>query len=92
MYFNTLTLFAYGTYRQYMENREKLLELSPVMTKKLQHLTIVTMAIRNKRISYQDLLTALDIDNVRDLEDLIIESIYAGCVLILCDFHNYFSF
>lgn len=48
------------------------------MIKKLQHLTIVTMAIRSKVIPYKDLLIELDIQNVRDLEDLIIESIYAG--------------
>lgn len=48
------------------------------MIKKLQHLTIVTMAIRSKVIPYKDLLVELDIKNVRDLEDLIIESIYAG--------------
>lgn len=77
-YYNTLTLFAYGTYKQYLDNREQLLELTPVMKKKLQHLTIVTMAIRSKFISYDDLLVELDIKNVRDLEDLIIESIYAG--------------
>lgn len=77
-YFNTLKLFAYGTYKQYLENKEQLLELTPLMVKKLQHLTIVTMAIRSKVIPYKDLLVELDIKNVRDLEDLIIESIYAG--------------
>lgn len=48
------------------------------MIKKLQHLTIVSMAIRSKCIPYSELLQELDIKNVRDLEDLIIESIYAG--------------
>ncbi|XP_037031497.1 COP9 signalosome complex subunit 7 isoform X1 [Bradysia coprophila] len=79
-YFNTLKLFAYGTYKQYLDNKEQLLELSPLMIKKLQHLTIVTMAIRSKVIPYKDLLVELDIKNVRDLEDLIIESIYADII------------
>jgi len=79
-YLNTLKLFAYGTYRQYLENKEQLLQLSPLMTKKLQHLTIVTMAIRSKVIPYKDLLVELDIKNVRDLEDLIIESIYSDII------------
>lgn len=48
------------------------------MKKKLKHLTIVTMAISNKCIGYSDLLEQLDIGCVRELEDLIIESIYAG--------------
>lgn len=82
-YFNTLKLFAYGTYKQYLENKEQLLELTPLMIKKLQHLTIVTMAIRSKVIKYKDLLVELDIKNVRDLEDLIIEAIYAGSFFCL---------
>lgn len=49
-----------------------------MMKKKLQHLTIVSMAIKCKCIPYSSLLEELDIKNVRDLEDLIIEAIYAG--------------
>lgn len=77
-YLNSLNLFAYGTYRQYLENQSSLIELTEVMKKKLKHLTIVTMAINNKCIAYSDLLEQLDIGCVRELEDLIIESIYAG--------------
>lgn len=78
---NTLSLFAYGTYKQYLENQSTLIELSDTMKKKLKHLTIVTMAISNKCIAYSDLLEQLDIGCVRELEDLIIESIYAGLLL-----------
>lgn len=77
-HFNTLNLFAYGTYRQYLDSKDQFLDLTPTMKKKLQHLTIVTMAIRSKCIPYNELLQELDIKHVRDLEDLIIESIYAG--------------
>lgn len=79
-YFRTLNLFAHGTYKDYVENREQLLELTPVMKKKLQHLTIVTLAIKNKCILYSQLLQELDIKNVRDLEDIIIEAIYADII------------
>lgn len=48
------------------------------MQKKLQHLTIVSLAIKAKSIPYALLLSELDIDNVRHLEDIIIEAIYAG--------------
>lgn len=48
------------------------------MQKKLQHLTIVTLAIKNKCIPYEVLLEELEINNVRHLEDVIIEAIYAG--------------
>lgn len=50
------------------------------MKKKLQHLTIVSLAIKSKCIPYSELLTELDIKNVRDLEDLIIEAIYADII------------
>lgn len=79
-YYKTLYLFAYGTYREYVENKEQMLELSPAMKKKLQHLTIVTLAIKNKCIPYGRLLEELFITNVRDLEDLIIEAIYADII------------
>lgn len=78
--FNTLNLFAYGTYRQYLENKNNLLELTDVEKKKLQHLTIVTLATKMKCIPYALLLQELDIKNVRDLEDLIIEAIYADII------------
>ncbi|KAL1497821.1 hypothetical protein ABEB36_008715 [Hypothenemus hampei] len=79
-YFNTLNLFAYGTYKDYLSNQQHYIELSPVQQKKLQHLTIVTLATKSKCIPYQQLLTELKIKNVRDLEDLIIEAIYADII------------
>lgn len=81
-YYNTLNLFAYGTYKQFQANQQDYIELSPAMQKKLQHLTIVSLAIKSKSIPYAVLLNELEIDNVRHLEDIIIEAIYAGkCTL-----------
>ncbi|XP_063990050.1 COP9 signalosome complex subunit 7b [Diachasmimorpha longicaudata] len=79
-YWNTLNLFAYGTYKEYLANKDKLLELTPTQKKKLQHLTIVTLAEKSKCIPYSVLLQELDIKNVRDLEDLIIEAVYADII------------
>lgn len=79
-YWNTLNLFAYGTYKQYLENKSQLLDLTPIQKKKLQHLTIVTLATKSKCIPYSVLLEELDIKNVRDLEDLIIEAVYADII------------
>lgn len=79
-YWNTLNLFAYGTYKQYLENKEKLFDLTPIQKKKLQHLTIVTLATKLKCIPYSVLLEELDVKNVRDLEDLIIEAVYADII------------
>lgn len=77
-HYKTLNLFAYGTYKDYLENKSDYLELTPAQCKKLQHLTIATLATQEKCIPYSVLLKELDIKNVRDLEDLIIEAIYAG--------------
>ncbi|KAK9743698.1 PCI domain [Popillia japonica] len=79
-YWNTLNLFAYGTYSDYIQNKNNYLQLTPNQTKKLQHLTIVTLATKSKCIPYTNLLKELDIKNVRDLEDLIIEAIYADII------------
>ncbi|KAI9583068.1 COP9 signalosome complex subunit 7 [Glossina fuscipes] len=87
-YYNTLNLFAYGTYKQYRQKSEDYLDLTGAMQKKLQHLTIVSLAIRDKCIPYAVLLDELEITNVRHLEDVIIEATYAGkcirnCTLIV---------
>jgi COP9 signalosome complex subunit 7 len=77
-YYNTMNLFAFGTYRQFTENKDKLIPLTPIMDKKLKHLTILTLATQKKTLPYDELMVELDIKNVRHLEDIIIEAIYAG--------------
>lgn len=61
-----------------MENKEKIIPLTQIMEKKLKHLTILTMATQKKTLPYDELMEQLDIKNVRHLEDIIIEAIYAG--------------
>lgn len=74
-----MNLFAFGTYRQFLDNKEKIIPLTPVMDKKLKHLTILTMATQRKTLPYDELMSELDLNNnVRHLEDIIIEAIYAG--------------
>ncbi|XXQ35998.1 PCI domain-containing protein [Plasmodiophora brassicae] len=76
---NALRLFAYGTYSDYRDNRSTPLpDLSPAHILKLKALTVLSYASRCKRIRYGDLMQELDIDNVRDLEDLVISCIYDG--------------
>lgn len=50
------------------------------MEKKLKHLTILTLANQRKTLPYDELMVELDIKNVRHLEDLIIEAIYAELI------------
>lgn len=79
-YLNLLRIFSYGTYLDYLNKKEQLPELSVSQKKKLQYLTIVTFANKMKRVPYDVLLKELNVNNVRDLEDLIIEAIYSNVV------------
>ena len=45
---------------------------------KLRQLSLVSLAHASKKVSYEELQLALGITNVRELEDLIIDTIYAG--------------
>ena len=77
-YHDLLCLFAYGTWGEYKKNKDTLPPLNAAQETKLRQLTIVTMCSAEKHISYDTLLQALDMNEVRQLEDLIIECIYAG--------------
>lgn len=79
-YWKLLNIFAYGKYSDYKANKDVLPELSAGQTVKLQHLTIVSLAAASKYIPYSVLLRELEISNVRQLEDLIIEAIYADII------------
>ncbi|KAG1679365.1 COP9 signalosome complex subunit 7b [Nymphon striatum] len=79
-YLNLLNLFAYGTYADYIANKSSLPDISPAQLTKLRHLTIVSLATKSKCIPYSVLLKELDLKNLRELEDLIIEVVYAEIV------------
>lgn len=79
-YYNAINLFAFGTYLQFLEKKDKIIPLTPVMDKKLKHLTILTLATQRKTLPYDDLMVELDLKNVRHLEDIIIEAIYAELI------------
>lgn len=77
-----LKLFAYGTYEHYKSQKAslKLADLTPAELTKLRQLTIVSRAAKEKELSYASLLSSLDLTNIRELEDLIIDTIYAGLI------------
>ncbi|CAG7784887.1 unnamed protein product [Allacma fusca] len=75
-----LNVFAYGTYKDYLAAQNDLPELSVNQKKKLQHLTIVSLSEQGKCIPYNKLLVELRVANLRELEDLIIEAIYAEII------------
>ncbi|GAB6022916.1 hypothetical protein CHUAL_007009 [Chamberlinius hualienensis] len=79
-YLKLLNLFSYGTFSDYKENESELPPLTPNQVQKLKHLTIVSLATKIKCIPYTLLLKELDLKNLRELEDLIIEGIYADII------------
>uniref|UniRef100_A0A7S3GVI1 PCI domain-containing protein n=1 Tax=Spumella elongata TaxID=89044 RepID=A0A7S3GVI1_9STRA len=86
--YNSLELFAYGTYKDYEGNKELYLELSEVQTLKLQHLSLVTLAARDRVIPYHLMQKEFGIDSTRALEDLIIDAMYSGLLTGTLDQKN----
>ena len=52
---------------------------APAVTK-LKQLTVVSLAQKRRRISYEILQKQLDLGEVRQLEDLLIECFYSGLI------------
>ncbi|XP_064385414.1 COP9 signalosome complex subunit 7b-like [Halichondria panicea] len=83
-----LELFAYGTYTDYKNNAAILPSLTQTQLMKLKHLTIISLASKCPMIPYSTLLQELDITDLRELEDLIIDAIYAGIIQAKLDQKN----
>lgn len=83
-----LRIFAHGTYPEYKARRNELPELDAAQQRKLQLLTIVSLATKEKHIKFSDLHVALDVSTARELEDLIIESIYQNLIVGKMDQEN----
>jgi len=77
-YLELLKIFAYGTYAECRAKGSSLPQLSKIQQRKLQQLSIVTLAATSKVIPYTVLQSELEIQELRELEDLIIDSIYQG--------------
>ncbi|KIJ21357.1 hypothetical protein PAXINDRAFT_164882 [Paxillus involutus ATCC 200175] len=71
-----LQFFSYRTYRDYLENKDSLPSLNQAQTTKLRYLTIVTLAAERRILPYSLLLQELQVESIRELEDLIIDAIY----------------
>lgn len=80
MCWDLLQIFAYGTYADFIEHRQSFPQLSDAQLNKLRQLTLVTLASKMKHIKYTTLLAELGLVHVRQLEDLIIEAIYANVI------------
>eukprot|EP00123_Amoebidium_parasiticum_P009120 comp19260_c1_seq1/m.22059 comp19260_c1_seq1/g.22059 ORF comp19260_c1_seq1/g.22059 comp19260_c1_seq1/m.22059 type:complete len:255 (-) comp19260_c1_seq1:223-987(-) len=75
--YRLLEVFAWGTYSTYV-GQQDMPTLSDKQALKLRQLTIVSLSSSSKVLAYDQLLRALGLANVRALEDVIIEGVYAG--------------
>merc|ERR1712070_243278 len=76
--FETLNIFCFKTLQDY--KAANLPPLSESQTQKLRLLTIVSMCGAAKVVPYAKLQEALDVSDVRELEDLVILAMEAGLV------------
>mmetsp|Transcript_88108 Transcript_88108/g.189138 ORF Transcript_88108/g.189138 Transcript_88108/m.189138 type:complete len:266 (-) Transcript_88108:112-909(-) len=83
-----LRIFAYGTYPEYKARSSELPALSVAQQRKLQLLTVVSLASKDKYIKFADLQVALDVSTARELEDLIIEAVYQNLIVGKMDQEN----
>lgn len=75
-----LRIFAFGTYSDYKARQGELLELTAAQKHKLQLLTVVSLATKDKYIKFADLQAAVDLHSQREVEDLIIEAVYQNLI------------
>lgn len=73
-----LEVFAYGTLSAYRSSPTRLPPLKDEQTRKLRLLSLVSLCRNSRQVAYTTLLPALELHDVRTLEDLIIDAIYAG--------------
>ncbi|KAM9979537.1 hypothetical protein ACTFIY_008794 [Dictyostelium cf. discoideum] len=79
-YYDLLLIFAYGSFIDYKNKKDSLPQLTPQMITKLKQLTIVFLSSTSNVIPYSVLQEQIEITNVRELEDLIIDSIYQNII------------
>lgn len=79
-HYRLLQLFAYGTYGDYLREKETFPSLNAAQIVKLKHLTLVSLAMERRVLPYEALLTSLQMPTIRDLEDLIIDAIYLDVI------------
>ena len=75
-----LEIFAYGTYSDYKKEASSLPPLTPPQKTKLRQLSLVSLARKASVVPYDAIGEALEVTEQRDLEDLVIETVYAGFV------------
>ena len=72
----------------YVDSIHSLPKISDAAVKKLRQLTVAHLASTRKNLPYKDLLNALQLPDVRSLEDLLIDAIYSYIIVGKLDQKN----
>eukprot|EP00871_Galdieria_phlegrea_P001189 jgi/Galph1/2070/GphlegSOOS_G743.1 len=72
--FHLLEVFAFGTWKDGQDNAY-FFQLNEEAKRKLKRLTLVDIASKKKQLEYSYLMDCLELESLRQLEDLIIECI-----------------
>ncbi|ETV67270.1 hypothetical protein H257_16509 [Aphanomyces astaci] len=79
-----LAIFAHGRYLDYVRQKEDatfhIPDLNAAQALKLRKLTVVSLCQQHKSVPYRILMRELQISSVRDVEDIVIDTIYSGLV------------
>ncbi|KAG7385506.1 COP9 signalosome complex subunit 7a [Phytophthora pseudosyringae] len=79
-HYELLRIFCFGVYSDYLARKDALPELTSQQVNKLRKLTTVSLAHRFKNIPYDTLMQDLAVSTVREVEDILIDTIYSGLI------------
>lgn len=81
---NTLHLFTYGNYLNFINNKANYIKLSLNQLNKLKMLSLLDYS-NNKVINYDVILKALDLETIQELEHLVISAINNNLLTAKCN-------
>ncbi len=74
----TVKLFAYGTLPEYLKEQSKFVYLKPDQLRKLKLITLADTASKNPIVDYSELMEKTQINDLRQLEDALIDCMQLG--------------
>lgn len=83
--YDMLRLFAYHSFADYANNKSRYPPLSAAHERKLRRLSVVSLANQTSSISYDSIRKCLHLDSVRDVENAVLDAIYAGLLRVRLD-------
>lgn len=69
----------------HVENSASYIELSDIQIRKLKQITLLSLAAESRRLTFDQLMQELFIEDTRSLEEIVIDSIYAGLIQAMID-------